>query len=663
MEFLQFKKYVRRSLDLLVGHESHLYYVDVDKDTLWDTYLSSFPAEIRQEFNCNSCKSFIKNYGGLVAINSQYQVVTYWDFEINDPVFAAVRNNMRDLVLDKPVVGAFISPQAKLGTDYNYASADTGVIKWEHFFYQLPSQLVIPPRIGDVESKKSEYRDNKNVFQRGLREISFFAIDTVLELIADNNLYRGEQFQATLLKFKEHLHNYAALHNTLPDNYCWYWATKTAPHRIRNTSIGTLLVDISNNVPVDQAVRKFEAMVAPINYRRPKAVVSSRMIAEAQQTINELGLTAALNRRFATLEDIDVNNLLWINRNNSNSTPDIFGQLQANCLVHPSDLNPTEIDLETFTKYVLRNASSLEVLFENKHTGNLLSLITSDYDGQLFSWNNPFSWSYRNALADSLKEKVKSAGGCVEGLLRISLEWFGYTDLDLHMFEPGQHIYYAHKTSSISQGQLDVDQNVRPDTLTPVENIIYPYGAESKLRDGQYLVKVHNFTDRQGENRTFRVEIEHDGQIYEYCYQMYPRYKGFITVCTITVTNGQITIPAQATGKLRKIPTQVVWGMNTSKFYPVSAVMHSPNYWESNVGNKHIILAIKEAKNTEVVRGIFNEFLHPSLNKHSKVFEVLGSKLNIPYSDNQLSGLGFSSTIKTDFIVRVNGNKTFKVVL
>jgi hypothetical protein len=38
-----------------------------------------------------------------------------------------------------------------------------------------------------------------------------------------------------------------------------------------------------------------------------------------------------------------------------------------------------------------------------------------------------------------------------------------------------------------------------------------------------------------------------------------------------------------------------------------------------------------------------------------RVFEVLGSKMKIDYSDNQLSGLGFSSTIRNSIICRVKG--------
>lgn len=41
------------------------------------------------------------------------------------------------------------------------------------------------------------------------------------------------------------------------------------------------------------------------------------------------------------------------------------------------------------------------------------------------------------SVADSFKEKVKAAGGNVDGFMRCSLHWFNYDDLDLHVTEPG----------------------------------------------------------------------------------------------------------------------------------------------------------------------------------------------------------------------------------
>lgn len=69
-------------------------------------------------------------------------------------------------------------------------------------------------------------------------------------------------------------------------------------------------------------------------------------------------------------------------------------------------------------------------------------------------------------------------------------------------------------------------------------------------------------------------------------------------------------------------------------------------------------------KTDETPRPFFNEFLGPELDKHRKVLEILGSKVKVKETDNQLSGIGFSETQKNSVVVRVTGNfaRTLKVL-
>ena len=65
---------------------------------------------------------------------------------------------------------------------------------------------------------------------------------------------------------------------------------------------------------LDVAVRKYEAIVAPTNYKRPKAIYSKKMVEEAQKEIEKLGYMDSLGRRFAKIDDITVNNILFSNK-------------------------------------------------------------------------------------------------------------------------------------------------------------------------------------------------------------------------------------------------------------------------------------------------------------------------------------------------------------
>lgn len=81
------------------------------------------------------------------------------------------------------------------------------------------------------------------------------------------------------------------------------------------------------------------------------------------------------------------------------------------------------------------------------------------------------------------------------------------------------------------------------------------------------------------------------------------------------------------------------------------------------VGNKHYFFILDGCKNPSPVRGFFNEYLRSELSQDRKTFEMLANKMKAPYSDNQLSGLGFSSTIRNSVICKVTGSftRTIKV--
>lgn len=95
-------------------------------------------------------------------------------------------------------------------------------------------------------------------------------------------------------------------------------------------------------------------------------------------------------------------------------------------------------------------------------------------------------------------------------------------------------------------------------------------------------------------------------------------------------------------------------------------IMLSPNHWHDNTikqGNLHYFFIIDKCINPDQARGFYNEFLNNDLNTHRKVFEVLSSKLKTIESNDQLSGLGFSSTQHNTIIARISGsfNRTIKV--
>lgn len=648
----------------------------VTGDALYEAYLASFPEgtnplfKKRTEHDCGNCKSFIRRVGNIVTIADDGRIFTVWDdaaAEATAP-YNKVAWALRAKVLASPIENLF-----RISTKETSFGAQTSrsqdpetqkVYTWDHFYTgQIPSEL----RVASPGQVCGDFRTTVEVFERGLIELSPEAMDTVMSLIDGNTLYRGEEHRPAVVKFQKAQREYLKLAEGDRRTFAWAHAGDSAA-RFRNTVIGTLVQDLSSGVDLEAAVRSFEAKVAPQNYKRTTALITPMMVKKAMETIQELGLESALERRFATIGDISVRDVLWVD---GAAKPLMKGGIGDVLMSHarstgtaPVDTGHAEdITLDGFMSRVLPGATGMEVLFKGEHVGNLVALTAPVHPEpkQLFRWTNDFAWSYGGNVADSIKERVKKAGGRVEGAtLRISLSWFNFDDLDLHVHEPqgrgtrnlsGEHIYFRNK-QGWTGGCLDVDMNAGGGcTREPVENVAWT----DKAPDGAYRVVVNNYSQRETSDVGFVVEVECGGKLSHFTYNKAVRSTADVPVCTLHMKNGAIErIEAGDPGISSTAVKQEKWGLTTEQFVKVSTVTLSPNYWGDNaVGNRHTFFVLDGCKSDEDMRGIFNEFLHPRLEPHRKVFEVIGDKTKCQPTEGQLAGLGFSSTKKDSLIIRV----------
>ena len=659
-----------------IAKNKMLYRVEVSKDDLWNTYINSFPQgsnntyKTRTYHDCNCCKSFIRSMGNVVSLDNG-KIESIWDITSPDSAYQAVADSLSEMVKNAKISNVFYSSEHSAGTDKNYGvNEDKTVKEWEHFFVNIPAKFY---RMGkDVGSNMADMLASHNVLLRSIEELTMDSVDTILDLINENGLYRGEEHKNTLLAFKKILNEAKKIRrsnsvNAL-DNYVWSLLGNTpgSVARIRNTAIGQLLINISSGMEVDAAVRAFESMVAPANYKRPTAIVTKAMIENAKNKIDELGLTSALNRRYATMTDISINNVIFADRSiRSNMSNNIFDELSSKAVVKRNSkkkaTTANEITIEDFLNNIVPTVSSIEVMMENNYVNNLVSLIApSDSSSKnMFKWNNSFSWTYNGDVTDSIKERVKKAGGSVVGDLCCRLAWHNFDDLDFHMIEPNRnHIYYGNKISG-SGGRLDVDMNAGSVTREPVENIFY--ATSRSMPEGTYQLNVHQFCKRETTNIGFEVEIDAMGETYSFSYNQPLATGKTISVATINYSkaNGFEVSGLVSHSKANK----TVWNVSTNNYHKVNMVMLSPNYWDdNNVGNKHYFFMLDQCRNDDVARGFYNEFLMEELTPHRKVIEIVANKMKVEESENQLSGLGFSSTIPNSLMVRVDGTRTMKVV-
>lgn len=655
--FTEFKKKVADNFALL-SVSGPLFYVTIDRDQIWQEYLNGFEDPIvRQEHNCNCCKSFLRQYAGIVGIQNN-KVVSIWD-NIQSEEFSEAIKNLQKYIHSLPITDVFVNDMGSGGTDTSFDGKRS--VTWNHFYISIPAKYVK----SNIDAYKGEKRDNKTVLKRSLDELTIDATETILELVAQNSLYKGKEFEGILNEFLKVQKGYAKVASADKDAYCWVKSTEVSAtlSRIRNTAIGTLLIDLSAGMDLDQAVTKFEKVVAPTNYKRPTSLVTPKMVEEAKKKLEEMNLVDSLDRRYAVETDLNVEDILFTDK--SSSLTDVFGEISKDTIVNPRQFSKVEeVTIDDFITKIIPGSKAIDILLENSHLPNMVSLITSvkkDAPG-LFKWNNNFSWSYTGGITDSIKERVKQAGGNVNGELRVSLSWGNYDDLDIHVHEPGgKHIYYGDK-NSLSSGKLDVDMNAGGGTTRqPVENIIWT--DKSRMKEGNYIVEVNNFSQRETTGKGFIVQIEHNGEIYDFEFPINPRNRDTQRIAEFNYSK---THGITFTGNVKSnVISKDKWGLKTNQFQKVSKIMLSPNHWGTNTGNKHYFFILDKCVSDEAPRPFFNEFLKQEFDVNRKVFEILGSKIKVAESAEQLSGVGFSETQNNHFIVNVTGNfkRTLKVKL
>ena len=650
-DFTKLSQAVHKRYNEIAKHE--LFTVELTGDELYAAYLAAFPEGTnpifreRTEHDCSCCRNFIKNLGGVVAIVDG-DVLSVWDSAVTEYPYDVVTVEMEKLVKSRAIAGLYRTKEHSYGAEVTYELIDGQSKAWNHFhgaitnkhFHKTPGQAC------------GEFNTAAAVFKRGLTELTHGAINTVVDLIMGNALYRGEEHLPALNAFQLVQGQYLAL-TTDRQRELFVWENASKPvARFRNTVIGTLIQDLSEGMDLERAVKSFETKVAPINYKRTAALITPGMVKEAMKTINDLGLESALERRFATIKDVSVNNVLWVDNSVKGKMKGGVEDLLMSAVApaKASNQKPEDITIAKFMAEVLPVAKSIKMFVGSSHQTNLMSLTAPVHAdaAQLFKWDNGFGWSYNGNVTDSIKDKVKRAGGNTNAKLRVSLGWFNSDDLDIHADCPDGFIYFGNKS-----GILDVDMNAfgQMNSVDPVENLSW-----AKPREGRYSIVVSQYNQRNRERPGCVIELECNGVVQQFSYDGF--LSGETEAISFSYKNGEVTDLKVHAGFIGGGVSQDKWGIQTEQFIKVNTVMYSPNHWDGQaVGNKHWFFVLDGCRNNEPTRGIYNEYLKGELDKHRKVFEVLGSKTMCPPTEEQLSGLGFSSTRGDSVIVQVTTAK------
>ena len=413
-DFSDFARKVESTFQRLTKKQA-LFVADLDGTAFWEMYLAAFPEgtnpifKTRTEHDCACCRHFVRRVGLMVAI-SDGKIHTVWDdaAEKLPGTYGTVAKALQQAVRNAGVRDLFRvkTKEARFGAIQTRSIDAAGkVTTWNHFHGEVPAaHLHATP-----EAVCGDYRTTVQVFQRSLDELSPDAVATVLSLIESNSLYRGAEHKRAVVEFQKMQRAYLAKDEKARNLFVWEHATHAAA-RFRNTVIGTLVQDLSEGQDLERAVSSFETKVAPQNYKRPTALITPAMVANAMQTIESLGLEPALERRLAVIGDISVNDVKWVDGASRPLMKEGIGDIlmKAAATSQPASKDEEraeDITIDDFMARVLPEAQGMELRFEGRHTGNLMVLTAPVHPEpkQLFRWTNDYAWSYGGNVADSTR--------------------------------------------------------------------------------------------------------------------------------------------------------------------------------------------------------------------------------------------------------------------
>lgn len=652
-DFDIFSEEINSRLDELIKSGNPIVELDYE-GSLFEIYLNNIPEEYNPVFRVNrffdgsADRHFINRIGNLAMITPNYKLVYLWDFE-SKTFFESSRKEMLKALKKCKIKNAFLTSFDMVGSGPNKDSKDPR-ITWTHYKYKTPSEIRCSKH--DIGDKLGKLNTQYNVFKRTMEECRLEDLESVIELGKDNSIYRASEFLGSLEKW----HELKTKYNKKPsDEFLWFNVIKEGIYICyRNTVIGSLIDDLYNGVDLEKAVKSYESKVAPSNYKRPKTLVTARMVEDARAKLEEVGLLESIYRKAAKFTEIPTDKILFTSQESKSLS--VFDDLKQDAeltVKKKLDLSKAkEIKFGDFIK-LLPKVSKIGLL-PNSAVNSSKVVLTNSKNENIptpFKWDNNFAWSYiESDTADSIVKRVKEAGGVVDGDVRFSLSWDNSDDLDLS-FENNyyQKIYFGDKRTL--GGRLDVDANFSEIVENPVENIYW--SDINHLKDGEYRVSVNNYMLRSERNQGFKLQMEVLGEITTYSYPDND-LRSVTTMLKIAKKGDNIDVTYEN-------PKLIKHNLSGNKFIDIKNVIKSPNAWEGEaIGNEHIIFLADDVEVKFSVRGFYNEQLNSKLEEHRKVTEILGSKLKIDpvefESPDTAKGYGISTTSNNVFYLRLTYN-------
>lgn len=369
-----------------------------DASELYEAFLTAIPEGDRQTHNCHACRDFVRKFGGLVTIDEQGRTnPLLWDPEMAPSYLRSSVEDLARRVRRARVTGVFLC------SDKRWGQPVTGA--WRHLAIVPPKSLLHQNPVKNAHQTMAEKREDYLQVTRALAEFSTAALQQAVTILESEQLYRSEKLLGAVQWLRNLRLRRDAAHGPARANLVWR-AVAQAPAGFchpRSGMAGTLLEDIAAGLTFDAVRERFAAKMHPLRYQRPQAAPAAGNIAQAEKLVEQLVLKAALQRRFARLEEVQK---LWAPTPRVEEVGSgVFGHLKpksARPEVAPLRMPATTMTWEKFQRTVLPTARRME-FYVPVGPSSFMALVTAvDPEAPpLLQWDlpearNPVSWYFWN---------------------------------------------------------------------------------------------------------------------------------------------------------------------------------------------------------------------------------------------------------------------------
>jgi hypothetical protein len=644
----------------IAGGERPLFTTDLTE--IFASFLASLPPALHRHYTCNCCRRFLDRFGGLVVVGEDGQLASaLWPDAAVPAAFAPFVAAMRAQANKATITGVFLTSDGMLGTPL------TG--EWPHLAVPIPADRRHQGLVSNANQVAAGKKQDLGVLKRGLDEFDVPTVRKALDLLTTGGLYRSDKAEG-VVHWVLGLHEMRSFvrDDRLRENLLWVAAATAPPGfcQIRSSMIGTLLEDITADLPFDTIKERWATKMAPSQYMRAQAAPSAGNIAQAEKIIATLKAAGALGRRYAHLAELP--QILWRAPAAPAAPAGVFSHLtpKARPAREPA-APPVTMSWETFAHTVLPEARLIEAQVPTS-PDRFVALVTAAEPGAppILQWDseqarNPFSWYYAAGIDAEIRRRVLGAGGTHENCdIRASLLWNNRNDLDLHVIAPsGEHIYFSSKKGKCG-GWLDVDMNVSGNTDTPVENIRWTRGVAP---DGRYRFYVQNyrFHEPSRSPTPFRVELEVNGEVFHHDSVISPSQQtgaaSDLDVAVFDHVAGQkLGTPPRG---MRSAQDKSTWNLVPGQWTRVSSIVPSPNLWGDRPltqHGQHLFFLLDGCRDTVrgTGRGFFVETLRSEFHPIRSTLEAYAASADIAGAEEaDACGLGMSDQSPWNLALRV----------